>query len=98
MRNILTKIYFHPLFIITTFIFILIGKFRFILYFMMLILIHELGHILVSLYYKWNIENVIITPHNSFVSCGNSERLYKIIFNNLKAIRLNSKFINRIYK
>ena len=74
MRNILTKIYFHPLFIITTFIFILIGKFRFILYFMMLILIHELGHILVSLYYKWNIEKVILLPFGGLTK-------YKIFIN-----------------
>lgn len=74
MRNILTKIYFHPLFIITTFIFILIGKFRFISYFMMLILVHELGHILVSLYYKWNIEKVIILPFGGLTK-------YKIFIN-----------------
>ena len=32
----------------------------------------------------WNMENVIITPHNSFVSPKNNERLYKLIYNNLK--------------
>ena len=32
----------------------------------------------------WNMENVIITPHNSFVSQKNNERLYKLIYNNLK--------------
>lgn len=31
----------------------------------------------------WDAENVIITPHNSFVSNRNSERLNKVIFNNL---------------
>lgn len=31
----------------------------------------------------WDAENVIITPHNSFVSDGNAERLKKIIFSNL---------------
>jgi len=34
----------------------------------------------------WNMENVIITPHNSFVSPKNNERLYKLIYNNLKEI------------
>lgn len=32
----------------------------------------------------WNFENVIITPHNSFVGEGNSERLWNIILRNLK--------------
>ena len=62
MKNTLNKIYFHPLFLITVLIFILIGEFRFISYFMLLIIVHELGHILVSLYFKWNIEKIIILP------------------------------------
>lgn len=62
MKNILNKIYFHPLFLITVLIFILIGEFRFISYFMLLIIIHELGHVLVSLCFKWNIEKIIVLP------------------------------------
>ncbi len=31
----------------------------------------------------WNMQNVILTPHNSFVGEGNKERLYKLIVNNL---------------
>jgi phosphoglycerate dehydrogenase-like enzyme len=31
----------------------------------------------------WNMENVIITPHNSFVGEGNSERLWNVIRENL---------------
>ena len=33
----------------------------------------------------WKIENVIVTPHNSFVGDGNEERLMKVITANLKA-------------
>lgn len=62
MKNILNKIYFHPFFLITLLIFILIGEFKFISYFMLLIIVHELGHILVSLIFKWNIEKIIILP------------------------------------
>lgn len=62
MKNILNKIYFHPLCIIVIFIFILMGKFKFITYFMLIILIHELGHILISLLFKWKIDKVIILP------------------------------------
>lgn len=32
----------------------------------------------------WDMENVIITPHNSFVSPKNNERLHKVAYNNLK--------------
>ncbi len=31
----------------------------------------------------WEKENVIITPHNSFVGDGNKERLFKVIFENI---------------
>ena len=33
----------------------------------------------------WNIENVILTPHNSFVGNGNTKRLYDCILSNLIA-------------
>ena len=32
----------------------------------------------------WRMENVIVTPHNSFVSDGNAARLRELIFNNLR--------------
>lgn len=32
----------------------------------------------------WNMENVIVTPHNSFVGDGNAERLWSLVINNLK--------------
>ena len=32
----------------------------------------------------WDEENVILTPHNSFVSDGNAERLRRLIYQNLK--------------
>ncbi len=62
MKNILSKIYIHPLSLVTLLIFVLIGEFRFISYFMLLILVHEFGHIITSFYYKWDIEKIIILP------------------------------------
>ncbi len=32
----------------------------------------------------WTKENIILTPHNSFVGEGNGERLYQVILENLK--------------
>ena len=34
----------------------------------------------------WNMKNVILTPHNSFVGEGNGERLYRVIMKNLASI------------
>ena len=62
MKNILNKVYFHPLFIVSVLLFIFMGKFRFICYFMILIIVHESGHILTSLLFKWKIDKVIILP------------------------------------
>jgi phosphoglycerate dehydrogenase-like enzyme len=31
----------------------------------------------------WDMENVVITPHNSFVGEGNEERLWRVIRDNL---------------
>ena len=62
MKTILNKIYLHPLFLIVVFIFTLMGYFRFVSCFMLLITIHEFGHILMSLFFKWNIDKIIILP------------------------------------
>lgn len=32
----------------------------------------------------WKMKNIIISPHNSFISDGNSERLFEVIYYNLK--------------
>lgn len=34
----------------------------------------------------WDLENVLITPHNSFVSENNNTRLFNLIYNNLKKL------------
>lgn len=32
----------------------------------------------------WDMENVIITPHNSFIGEGNNDRMFNVMYNNLK--------------
>lgn len=32
----------------------------------------------------WQMDNVVVSPHNSFASNGNNERMFSVIFNNLK--------------
>ena len=34
----------------------------------------------------WDMDNVIISPHNSFVSDGNHERMLEVIMKNLKGV------------
>ena len=62
MKTILSKIYPHPMFLITILFFILLGRFRMICYFTILITIHELGHIITGIYFKWKINKIIILP------------------------------------
>ena len=37
----------------------------------------------------WELDNLILTPHNSFVGDGNSERLYNLILDNLSSVTDN---------
>lgn len=32
----------------------------------------------------WSLPNVVVSPHNSFVSNGNNDRMFSVIYNNLK--------------
>lgn len=52
----------HPLTYIIALIFILIGYFKFYLSFMLVLFIHELGHITLSLIFKWHIKSIILLP------------------------------------
>ena len=56
------KIKIHPLSYLVVLIFFLMGYFKQYLIFMIIILIHELGHITTAIMYKWKIEEVIILP------------------------------------
>lgn len=67
MKKFLNKVSIHPLFIIYIFIFILIGRFRFLIFYTLLLSIHELGHIVISLILKWNIESILILPFGCLI-------------------------------
>lgn len=62
IKNILNKIYFHPFFILVTFICSITGLFREFTVFFLIIVIHEIGHIIGGLYYNWPIDKIIILP------------------------------------
>lgn len=40
----------------------------------------------------WTFENIIITPHNAFISEKNNQRIYKQIFNNLSSVIKTPQF------
>lgn len=52
----------HYLFYLVAFICILTGLFKPFVYISLLIIIHELGHYLTAIYYKWQIDKIIIFP------------------------------------
>lgn len=60
--KILSKIKIHPLFYIVSFITLITGFFKEFSYIMLIISCHELGHILVSLYFKWQIDKILVLP------------------------------------
>ena len=62
IKNIFHKIKIHPFFYIVTFIIFLTGYFKYFTLFMLFVIIHELGHIIIALLYKWNIEKILILP------------------------------------
>lgn len=60
--NIFNKVQIHFLYYIVAFICIITGMFKEFIYFTLIIVVHELGHILPSILYKWKIEKIVILP------------------------------------
>lgn len=58
----ISKIKIHPLFYIIAFITLITGFFKEFSYIMLIITVHELGHILMAFYYKWQIDKIIVLP------------------------------------
>ena len=82
----------------------------FISYFMLLIFIHELGHIITSIYFKWDIDKIIILPlggltkYNIKINTPLKEEflvaisgvLYQMIFYTLIKNRIDYEYFNFI--
>lgn len=58
MKNIFNKIIISKPLIIIVFLALISGLFKDILFFLTVIVIHEIGHIIISIYYNWNIINI----------------------------------------
>ena len=79
MRNIFKV---HPLTYIVALVFILVGYFKLYLSFMLVLFIHELGHVTLSLILKWNIKSIILFPLGlllKFDDCLNKPLIEELI-------------------
>lgn len=52
----------HPICYAVAFIYMITGTFRPFFWITTLIIVHELGHVLAGIFFKWNIEKVVIMP------------------------------------
>ena len=52
----------HPFYYIISFIAAITGNFRGFAFFSLIIIVHECGHLFVSLLFRWNVDKVIILP------------------------------------
>ena len=59
----------HPFFLLTAFLCLILGYFRFFLTFTLIILFHECGHILMMLIFKWPIKKVVLLPFGGITIC-----------------------------
>lgn len=62
IKSIFNKIYIHPFFGLIIIISSFTGNFNKFFIFISIILVHELGHILIGLLFKWKIEKIVILP------------------------------------
>ena len=79
IKNIWDKIYFHPLFYFIVVISLITGHFRNLLYFTILIIVHEIGHSLIGIIFGMKLKYIEIYPYG-----GCSKLEYKI---NIKLIK-----------
>lgn len=103
IKNILNKVYFHPLFLLVAVIVSLTAHFREFIIFFLIIIIHELGHIIAGLYYNWNLEKIIILPFggltifNQKLNCPLKEELIVTLLGPLFQIIFYLLCINLFY-
>lgn len=66
MKNIFTKIDFHYSFLIMALGLVLTGHFSNFFVFTSLIIIHELGHVIIALLFKYKVDKIVIYPYGGF--------------------------------
>lgn len=67
MKNILNKFEFHYTYLIMALGLVLTGHFANLIVFTSLIIIHEMGHIIIAILFKYPIEKVVIYPYGGLI-------------------------------
>jgi len=67
MKSIYSKVIISPLYIIGALLALFTGNFKMFTVITIIILVHESGHILASIYFKWNIEAIVIMPFSGLI-------------------------------
>lgn len=67
MKSIYKKVKLSPFFLLLILLSLISGLFRDILCLFTIIVIHEIGHIIISLYFKWNIKCINITACGGYI-------------------------------
>jgi len=62
ITKIISKVNVHLFFYFFTCLSIITGHFKDFILFTIIILFHELGHIITGIYFKWNIEKILVLP------------------------------------
>lgn len=68
MKNIYNKVRLSPLFLLLIFLSFISGLFRDIISLFIVIVVHEIGHVIMSLIFKWNIDKINITMYGGYIT------------------------------
>ncbi|MDD2377647.1 MAG: hypothetical protein PHD10_03000 [Bacilli bacterium] len=105
--KIISKIKIHIFFYLVAFLAVLTGLFKDFIILSSIIIIHELGHVLGALYFKWKIDKIIILPFggltvfNEKINRSMKEEFIILvlgpIFQIIYALTLNSEIFNNYH-
>lgn len=80
--KILSKVYFHPFFYVVLAFCFFSGNIRDFLFFSLLIIVHEMGHVIFGVLFGWKIDKIVILPFGGLT-----------VFNTLINTSLFSQFV-----
>ncbi len=95
MKNILSKVEFHPLFYFFALLSVLTAHFHDFLSFMIVILFHELGHISGAVFFHWHIKRILILPFGGMTEF--QEKLNRPIYQEMIIASLGPIFQMLLY-
>lgn len=96
MMNIYRRIYIHPFFYLFCLLIIITGHFKAFTNIMVIVLFHELGHILGALIFKWKIKRVLILPFGCMTEFN--EKLNRPIYQELIILIMGPLFQILLYQ